>query len=73
MPFRSPQNAGEIVYEILYIDERVDGYLPVSDPTVRYEASRDVALKKLKSEFFQLQNRLRQQADISLNKKALQR
>lgn len=71
MPFRSPQNAGDIVYEILYIDERVDGFLPLTDPTVRYEASRDVALKQLKNDFYQLQQRLRQQADISLNKRAL--
>lgn len=71
MPFRSPQNQGDIVYEIVYIDERVDGFLPLTDPTVRYEASRDVALKQLKNDFYQLQQRLRQQADISLNKRAL--
>jgi len=70
VPFRSPQNQGDIVYEIIFVDERVDGYLPVTDPTVRYEASRDIALKKLKEEFYSLQKRLRNEADIHLNKKA---
>ena len=70
VPFRSPQNQGDIVYEIIYIDERVDGHLPVTDPTVRYEASRDIALKKLKEDFLQLQNSLRSKADIKLNKRA---
>jgi len=71
MPFRSPQNQGEIVYEIIWVDERVDGYLPITDPTVRYEASRDVALKQLKAEFYQLQKTLRDQADVHLNKSAI--
>ncbi|UTW47632.1 peptidylprolyl isomerase [Bacterioplanoides sp. SCSIO 12839] len=67
VPFRSPQNAGAIVYEILYIDERVEGYLPVTDPTVNYEASRDIALKKLKRNFSILQAELRKNAHIRLN------
>lgn len=71
VPFRSPQNQGDIVYEIIFVDERVDGYLPVTDPTVYYEASRDIALKKLKQEFFDLQKKLRSNADIRLNKQAL--
>jgi hypothetical protein len=70
-PFRSPQNQGDIVYEILFADERTDGHLPYSDPTVRYEASRDIALKELRAEFIALQSKLRNNADIHLNKAAL--
>jgi PPIC-type PPIASE domain len=69
--FRSPQNQGEIVYEIIFADERIDGYLPYSDPTVRYEASRDIALKELRAEFIALQAQLRNDANIHLNKAAL--
>ena len=70
-PFRSPMNQGDIVYEIILADERIDGVLPYSDPTVRYEASRDIALKELKAEFIALQTKLRANADIHLNKAAL--
>ena len=71
VPFRSPQNQGDIVYEILLADERIDGHLPYTDPTVRYEASRDIALKELREEFTALQSKLRKNADIHLNKAAL--
>ena len=70
-PFRSPQNQGDIVYEIIFADERIDGHLPYTDPTVRYEASRDIALKELRDEFTALQSKLRNNADIHLNKAAL--
>ena len=70
-PFRSPQNQGDIVYEIVFADERIDGHLPYTDPTVRYEASRDIALKELREEFADLQSTLRNSADIHLNKAAL--
>lgn len=71
-PFRSPQNQGDIVYEIIMADERIDGFLPYSDPTVRYEGSRDIAMKELHEEFIALQSQLRKNADIHLNKAALE-
>lgn len=71
VPFRSPQNQGDIVYEIILADERFDGHLPYTDPTVHYEASRDIALKELREEFTALQSKLRNNADIHLNKAAL--
>ena len=70
-PFRSPQNQGEIVYEIIFVDERIDGFLPYTDPTVHYEASRDIALKELRDEFIALQSKLRNDANIRLNKAVL--
>jgi hypothetical protein len=69
--FRSPINQGDIVYEIILADERIEGILPYSDPTVRYEASRDIALRELKEEFIALQSKLRKDANIHLNKAAL--
>jgi hypothetical protein len=71
VPFRSPQNQGDIVYEIIFADERIDGHLPYTDPTVHYEASRDIALKELREEFIALQSTLRNNANIHLNKAAL--
>jgi hypothetical protein len=70
-PFRSPQNQGDIVYEIVLADERIDGHLPYTDPTIHYEASRDIALKELRDEFIALQSKLRNDASIHLNKAAL--
>jgi parvulin-like peptidyl-prolyl isomerase len=70
-PFRSPQNQGDIVYEIVFADKRIDGHLPYTDPTVHYVASRDIALKELREEFAALQSTLRNSADIHLNKAAL--
>lgn len=70
-PFRSPQNQGKIVYEIILADERVDGHLTYNDPTVRYEAGRDIALQELRDEFINLQSKLRTDATIHLNKTAL--
>jgi hypothetical protein len=70
-PFRSPQNQDDIVYEIVFADKRIDGHLPYTDPTVHYEASRDIALKELREEFAALQSTLRNSADIHLNKAAL--
>ncbi len=68
-PFRSPQNQGSVVYEIVRIVEREDGFLPLSDAGVRYELAREVAAKQLLKDYQQLQQRLRQQATISLNQR----
>lgn len=73
MPFRSPQGDGKVVYEILHIDEREDGYLDVTDATVHYEASRDIARQQLKNEFYTLQRKLRNRADVHLNPQAFKR
>jgi len=70
-PFRSPQGSGPIVYEIIMVDERVDGHLEITDPTVRYEASRDIALREMKAEFKALSHKLQTEALIHVNKAAL--
>jgi hypothetical protein len=67
--FRSPQNEGDVVYEILWVDERVDGYLPLSDEGVRYELSHELARAALQRELQALQKKLRNDADIHLNRR----
>ncbi|MCD8523358.1 MAG: peptidyl-prolyl cis-trans isomerase [Saccharospirillaceae bacterium] len=67
--FRSPQNEGEVVYEILWVDERVDGYLPLSDEGVRYELSHQLAREALQQDLQALQKQLRTDADIQLNRR----
>ncbi|GGY47597.1 hypothetical protein GCM10011297_20520 [Bacterioplanes sanyensis] len=68
-PFRSPQNTGPVVYEIVRIVAREDGFLPLSDAGVRYELAREIAAQQLLQNYQQLQQRLRQQATISLNQR----
>jgi hypothetical protein len=70
-PFRSPQGAGPIVYEIVMVDERIDGHLEITDPTVRYEASRDIALKEMKAELKALNHKLQTETLVHVNKAAL--
>ncbi|MCP5334248.1 MAG: peptidylprolyl isomerase [Oceanospirillaceae bacterium] len=67
-PVRSPQEEGEPVYEILMVDEREMGYLPVEDEGVRYEASRAVAWQKMRDELVALQKKLRDEQLVHLNK-----
>ena len=45
-------------------------YLPVTDPSGRYEADHELALKAMKQEFLTLQRQLRHQALVRLNKNA---
>lgn len=70
-PFRTPLPSGEVVYEIVKVDDREDGYLDITDPTVSYEASRHVALEKMKHEYVTLKKRLRDKATIHLNQQQL--
>lgn len=71
-PFRSPQNQGPVVYEIVHIVEREDGFLPLSDDGVRYELAREVAAKQLLQDYQKLQQQLRREAHISLNQRLRQ-
>lgn len=67
--FRSPENNGPVVYEILHIDERIEGYLPVTDAGVRYELAHELAREDLQQELKDLQALLRDKADIQLNRR----
>lgn len=68
-PVRSPAENGPAVYEILMVDEREMGYLPVEDEGVRYEASRAVAWQKMRDELIALQKNLRDVQSVRLNKR----
>lgn len=68
-PVRSPASSGQEVYEILMVDEREMGYLPVSDAGVRYEISRAVALINMRADFITLQKKLRDEQVVRLNKR----
>ncbi|WP_430461315.1 peptidylprolyl isomerase [Thalassolituus sp. LLYu03] len=67
--FRSPEINGVVVYEILHIDERIEGYLPVTDAGVRYELAHELAREDLQQELKDLQVALREKAAIQLNRR----
>ncbi|MCA6063355.1 peptidylprolyl isomerase [Thalassolituus marinus] len=67
--FRSPQNEGDIVFEILWVDERVEGYLPLSDKGVRYELAHTMAMEQIMHSVADLQQQLRKDSDIYLNQR----
>ncbi|ASP38473.1 hypothetical protein CHH28_07210 [Bacterioplanes sanyensis] len=71
-PFRSPQSTSPVVFEILLIEAREEGYLPLSDAGVRYELAREIATHQLLHDYQELQQRLRRQAQISLNQRLQQ-
>ena len=66
-PFRSPQNAEQVYWELLFLDEKVMGYQPWDSEGVRYEASKAIAREKLKTRFEALRSSLIDQADIQRN------
>lgn len=67
-PFRSPSTAGSnVVWEIVFLDEKVMGYQPPDSEGVRYEASKAIAREKLLAEFDSVKQTLWQGADIQYN------
>lgn len=67
-PFRSPGKPGESpVWEILLVEEKVEGWQAEDSPEVRYVAAQDIARKKALQEYRDTQTRVRAQADIRLH------
>ncbi|MGH8492707.1 MAG: peptidylprolyl isomerase [Moraxellaceae bacterium] len=67
-PFRSPARPGENpVWEILLVDEKVEGWQAEDSPEVRYVAAQDIARKKALQEYRDTTARLRAAADIRLH------
>lgn len=67
-PFRSPGAAdSNVVWEIVFLDEKVMGYQPPDSEGVRYEASKAIAREKLLAEFDGVKKELWQGADIQYN------
>lgn len=71
-PFRSPQNEGEVYWEIVTLDEKVMGYQPWDSEGVRYEASKAIGKEKLQERFKVLKTRLLEEADIQINEALLE-
>ncbi len=71
-PFRSPGPPGSAaVWEILKVDERVEGYQPVDSESVRYGAAQGIAKQKALAEYAATRDRVLAEADIRLNRKVL--
>ncbi len=66
-PFRSPAAPGfDARWEILKVDERVEGYQDVDSESVRYTASQVLARQTALREFQALRSRLLDEADIHI-------
>ena len=55
------------MWEILKVDERVEGYQPVDSESVRYGAAQALARQKALAEFRDTRERLLAGADIRIN------
>lgn len=63
--FRSPGKPGENpAWEILLVDERVEGYQPADSESVRYVAANAIAKMKVEQEYHETRERLWREADI---------
>lgn len=72
-PFRSPGPPGSpAVWEILKVEERVEGYQPVDSESVRYGASQALARQKALAEYRRIRDNLLEGADIRLNPSVLE-
>jgi len=72
-PFRSPGPPGSAsVWEILKVDERVEGYQPVDSESVRYGASQALSRQKALAEYNATRERVLDEADIRLNRALLE-
>ncbi len=67
-PIRTPEDArGNASWEIVRVDERVEGYSPPESETVAYLGRQEIARRKAAGHYQQLRARLRAQADIRIN------
>lgn len=67
-PFRSPGPAGGAsVWEILLVEERIEGLQPADSESVRYTASQSLAKQKALQHYRETRERLLRGADIRLH------
>lgn len=72
-PFRSPGPPGSTsVWEVLKVDERVEGYQPVDSESVRYGAAQALSRQKALAEYKATRERVLNEADIRLNRALLE-
>jgi len=68
-PFMSPKKRyPTTLWEIIYLDERVTGYLPPSSKTVQYNASKAIAKIKINQSVSDTKKQLWYEARVNLNK-----
>ncbi|MFN3587380.1 MAG: peptidylprolyl isomerase, partial [Moraxellaceae bacterium] len=66
-PFRSPGPAGGAsVWEILLVEERIEGLQPEDSESVRYTAAQAIARRKAVQQYNDTRRRLLQAADVRL-------
>ncbi|MEH6348249.1 MAG: peptidylprolyl isomerase [Bermanella sp.] len=71
-PFMSPKkNYENPVWEIIYLDERVLGYLLPTSKTVQYNASKAIAKKRINQSVNETKNQIWKKARVNLNKKKI--
>lgn len=71
-PIRSPEDAaGNAVWEVVRVDERIEGYSPVDSETVAYQARQEIAKKKAVQQYKARRDALLAAADIRRNGKLL--
>lgn len=67
-PIRTPEDAsGKAFWEIVRVDERVEGYSPPESETVAYLARQEIARRKAAEHYQALRDRLLAKADIRRN------
>lgn len=67
-PFRSPGPPGAAaVWEILRVDERIEGYQPLDSESVRYGAAQALSRKKAQAEYRSIRERVLDEAEIRMN------
>lgn len=67
-PIRSPEDAkGNAVWEIVIVDERIEGYSAPESETVAYQARQEIAKKKVVQEYRDLRTKLLASANIHRN------
>ncbi|GAA4648764.1 hypothetical protein GCM10023116_10370 [Kistimonas scapharcae] len=67
-PVKRPAITGEpATWEIILVTEQKKGYYAEDSETVRYLASRQIALEKARTQFAQLKERLRKEVPVRIN------
>lgn len=67
-PIRTPEDAkGKAAWEIVKVDERVEGYSPPESETVAYLARKEIAKRRAVEHYNTLRERLKARADIRIN------
>jgi hypothetical protein len=68
MPVRTPEDAnGKADWEIILVDERIEGYSNPDGETVRYAAVQEIAKRKLIDQYIKVRDSLKTKADIRRN------